>query len=88
MNFNDYTYDLKLSNRTQNIDVIDISNTDVWIQRTDSNRNYASTVTKVDNDSRETAIYNSLRTGSGDLASVTTNIDNSIAINFRRWYIW
>ena len=82
MNFNDYTYDLKLSNRTQNIDVIDISNTDVWIQRTDSNRNYVSTVTKVDNDSRETAIYNSLRTGSGDLASVTTNIDNSIAINF------
>jgi hypothetical protein len=82
MNFSDYTYDLKLSNRTQNIDVIDISNTDVWIQRTDSNRNYISSVTTVDNDSRETAIYNSLRTGSGDLASVTTNIDNSIAINF------
>jgi len=82
MNFSDYTYDLKLSNRTQNIDVIDISNTDVWIQRTDSNRNYTSSVTTVDNDSRETAIYNSLRTGSGDLASVTTNIDNSIAINF------
>ena len=82
MNFSDYTYDLKLSNRTQNIDVIDISNTDVWIQRTDSNRNYQSSVSKVDNDSRETAIYNSLRTGSADLVSVTTNIDNSIAINF------
>ena len=31
---------------------------------------YESSVTKVDNDTRETAIYNSLRTGSGDLVTL------------------
>ena len=43
---------------------------------------YQSSVTKVDNDTRETAIYNSLRTGSGDLVSVHTNIDNSVELRY------
>ena len=38
---------------------------------------------KVDNDTRETAIYNSLRTGNmGDLVSVHTNIDNSVELRY------
>ena len=82
MQFSDYSYNTKMSNRVQAIGATNISNTDVWVQKLDSNNAYLSSVAIVDNDSRETAIYNALRNGSGDLASITTNIDNSIQINF------
>ncbi len=82
LNFEDFAFNVKLSNVTKSIDAINISNTDVWLQRIDSNGRYLSSVQIVDNDSKETAIYNSLRTGSGDIASITTNVDNSIKVNF------
>ena len=82
MKFSDYTFNAKMSNRVQVINAPNVSNTDVWIQKIDSNSAYLSSVAIVDNDSRETAIYNALRNSSGDLASVTTNVDNSIQINF------
>ena len=78
-----FSYLTKLSNRVEVIDDVNISNSDVWIQKIDlSSGSYVSSVSKVDNDTRETAIYNSLRTGSGDLASVHTNTDNSIEIRY------
>ena len=78
-----FSYLTKLSNRVELINDVDISNSDVWVQKIDLNTNtYISSVTKVDNDTRETAIYNSLRTGSGDLASIHTNTDNSIEIRY------
>ena len=82
LQFQNFTYDLKLSNRVETITTPNISNTDVWIQKIDTQGNYLSSVAVVDNDTRETAIYNSIRNGSGDLASVTTNIDNSIQIKY------
>jgi len=80
--FENLSYTKRLSNRVQILNDTNISNSDVWIQRLDNENNYVSSVSVVDNDSRETAIYNSLRNGNGDLASVTTNIDNSIQINW------
>tara|TARA_B100001057_G_scaffold91069_1_gene87381 strand:+ start:12516 stop:16928 length:4413 start_codon:yes stop_codon:yes gene_type:complete len=78
-----FSYLTKISNRTELIDDVNISNSDVWIQKFDTQAGtYLSSVTKVDNDTRETAIYNSLRTGSGDMASVHTNTDNSIEIRY------
>ena len=78
-----FSYQSKISNRVEIIDDVNISNSDVWIQKIDLATNrYISSVSKVDNDTRETAIYNSLRTGSGDLASVHTNTDNSIEIRY------
>lgn len=94
-----FTYDIKLTNRVQTISDNNISNSDVWIQKVDPQGTYLSSVTKVDNETRETAIYNSLRTGSGDLVSVNTIIDNGIELrypdgifgnaaegNYRVWY--
>ena len=78
-----FRYQSQLSNRVEVIDDSNISNSDVWVQKFDtSNGAYKSSVTKVDNDTRETAIYNSLRTGSGDLVSVHTNVDNSVELRY------
>ena len=99
LGFKDFSYDTKLSNRIEPITENNISNSDVWIQKIDSNRNYMSSVVKVDNETRETAIYNSLRTGSGDLVSINSADNNAIALhypdgvfgnaaygNYRTWY--
>ena len=78
-----FRYQSQLSNRVEVIDDSDISNSDVWVQIFDTSTGaYQSSVTKVDNDTRETAIYNSLRTGNGDLVSVHTNIDNSVELRY------
>ena len=78
-----FRYLTQLSNRTEIVNDTDISNSDVWVQKVDSSSGtYLSSVTKVDNDTRETAIYNSLRTGNGDLVSIHTNIDNSLELRY------
>ena len=78
-----FRYLTQLSNRTEVVNDTDISNSDVWVQKVDSSSGtYLSSVTKVDNDTRETAIYNSLRTGNGDLVSIHTNIDNSLELRY------
>jgi len=59
-----------------------ISNTDVWVQKVDNTNTYSSSVTKVDNDTRETAIYNSLRNGNGDIVSVNTINNNAIELHY------
>jgi len=59
-----------------------ISNTDVWVQRVDTTNTYSSSVTKVDNDTRETAIYNSLRNGNGDIVSVNTIDNNAVELHY------
>jgi hypothetical protein len=66
----------------ENLNENNISNSDVWIQKIDSNRNYVSSVTKVDNDTRETAIYNSLRTGTGDIVSINSADNNAITLHY------
>ena len=99
LGFEDFTYNTQLSNRIELINENNISNSDVWIQKIDSNRNYVSSVTKVDNDTRETAIYNSLRTGTGDIVSINSADNNAITLhypdgvfgnaaygNYRTWY--
>ena len=78
-----FRYLTQVSNRTEIVNDTDVSNSDIWIQKVDSSSGtYLSSVTKVDNDTRETAIYNSLRTGNGDLVSVHTNIDNSVELRY------
>ena len=78
-----FRYQSQLSNRVEVIDDSDISNSDVLVQiLIHQTLAYQSSVTKVDNDTRETAIYNSLRTGLGDLVSVHTNIDNSVELRY------
>jgi hypothetical protein len=99
LGFKDFSYNTQISNRIEPITENNISNSDVWIQKIDSNRNYMSSVVKVDNETRETAIYNSLRTGSGDLVSINSADNNAIALhypdgvfgnaaygNYRTWY--
>jgi len=82
LSFEDENYTTTLSNRTQSITDINISNSDVWVQKLDSQRAYVSSVTKVDNDTRETAIYNALRTGSGDIVSVNSIENNRIELHY------
>ena len=82
LNYEDNTYRTVISNRKQKIDAIDISNSDVWVTKIDSSSAYVSSVTKVDNETRETAIYNALRTGSGDLVSINSGDNNSIELNY------
>ena len=99
LGFKDFSYTTQISNRIEPISENNISNSDVWIQKIDSDRNYISSVVKVDNDTRETAIYNSLRTGSGDLVSINSADNNAITLhypdgvfgnaaygNYRTWY--
>ena len=82
LSFKDENYTKTISNRTQQIADINISNSDVWIQKLDSQRAYVSSVTKVDNDTRETAIYNALRTGSGDIVSINSIENNRIELHY------
>jgi hypothetical protein len=99
LGFEDFTYNTQVSNRIQRVNAINISNSDVWIQKIDSTSVYVSSVTKVDNETRETAIYNSLRTGSGDIVSINSADNNTIQLhypdgifgnaaygNYRAWY--
>lgn len=99
LGFKDFSYTTQISNRIEPISENNISNSDVWVQKIDSDRNYISSVVKVDNDTRETAIYNSLRTGSGDLVSINSADNNAITLhypdgvfgnaaygNYRTWY--
>ena len=82
LNYEDNTYRTVISNRKQKIDAIDVSNSDVWVTKIDSSSAYVSSVTKVDNETRETAIYNALRIGSGDLVSINSGDNNSIELNY------
>ena len=99
LKFENFSYTTKISNLIETVATGNISNTDVWVQRVDSTNTYSSSVTKVDNDTRETAVYNSLRTGNGDLVSVNTIDNNAIELhygdgvfgnaasgNYRVWY--
>jgi hypothetical protein len=99
LEYQDFSYATKISNRIETINETNISNSDVWVQKIDSARSYVSTVTSIDNDTRETAIYNSLRTGSGDIVSINSIDNNGIELhypdglfgnaavgNYRTWY--
>jgi hypothetical protein len=90
---------MNISNRVQTVAKNNISNTDVWIQKINSAGAIVGEVVKVDNDTRETAIYNSLRSGTSDIVSVNTTIDNGVELhypdgifgnsafgNYRVWY--
>jgi len=78
----DKNYKTVISNRRQKVNGINISNSDVWVTKTNSDNAYVSSVTKVDNQTRETAIYNALRTGSGDIVSVSSIDNNSVELNY------
>ena len=99
LQFENFSYSTKISNLIETVATNNISNTDVWVQRVDNTNTYSSSVTKVDNDTRETAIYNSLRNGNGDIVSVNTINNNAIELhygdgvfgnaasgNYRVWY--
>jgi len=82
LQFENFSYSVKMSNRVETITNENVSNTDVWVHKLNSDLSYKSSVTKVDNDTRETAIYNSLRTGNGDLVNISTNSSNSIELRY------
>lgn len=80
--FENFNYLSKISNLVETVGAANISNTDVWVQKIDSSNTYVSSVTKVDNDTRETVAYNALRTGSGDIVSVNSITDNAIELHY------
>lgn len=82
LKYTDLNYDVKIPNRIQQVLENDISNNDVWLQRIDTDGKFINTVTLVDNNSRETAIFNSLRNGNGDIVNVTTAANNTIDLTF------
>jgi hypothetical protein len=82
LGYEDKNYTSVISNRRQKISEVNISNSDVWVTKVDSNKSYLSSVSKVDNQSRETAIFNALRTGSGDIVSVSSTDNNSIELTY------
>lgn len=97
--YKDFQYNTKISNRVEPMDINNVSNSDVWVQKINNLGEYSSSVTKVDNDTRETAIFNSLRNGNGDIVNVTTLDNNAISLhypdgvfgnaafgNYRVWY--
>jgi len=97
--YKDFQYNTKMSNRVEPIDIDNVSNSDVWVQKINNLGEYSSSVTKVDNDTRETAIFNSLRNGNGDIVNVTTLDNNAVSLhypdgvfgnaafgNYRVWY--
>jgi len=97
--YKDFQYSTKISNRVESMSVDNVSNSDVWIQKINNLGEYTSSVTKVDNETRETAIFNSLRNGNGDIVNVTTLDNNAISLhypdgvfgnaavgNYRVWY--
>ena len=99
LQFENFSYSTKISNLIETVATNNISNSDVWVQKVDNTNTYSSSVTKVDNDTRETAIYNSLRNGNGDIVSVNTINNNAIELhygdgvfgnaasgNYRVWY--
>ena len=82
LKYKDLNYTTKISNRVERIAENNISNTDVWIQRIKDTGEVISEVAKVDNDTRETAIYNILRSGDGNMLSVNTEENNQIRLQF------
>lgn len=82
LRFKDFDYTNKLSNRIENIRDANISNTDVWVQKLTSGGSYKNSVAIVDNATRQNAIYNALRTGSNDLASVKSLKENAVQITY------
>ena len=77
-----FTYNINITNRVQTISKENISNSDVWVQKVDSSGNIINEVTKLDNETRETAIYNAMRTGSGDMVSVKTTLENGVELHY------
>lgn len=99
LSYKDFQYGNKISNRIEPMSVENVSNSDVWVQKINNLGEYSSSVTKVDNDTRETAMFNSLRYGNGDIVNVTTLDNNAIELhypdgvfgnaaygNYRVWY--
>ena len=82
LKYKDVSYTTQLSNRIEQILDTNISNTDVWVQRTDATGAVQNEVVKVDNDTRETAIYHSIKNGNGDIVSVHTLQDNKVELVF------
>jgi len=82
LQYRDFHYTSRLSNRIEVITEPNISNSDVWIQRIDDNGKVLNEVKVIDNDTRETAIYNIFRDGNGDMASIHTADNNQIRIQY------
>lgn len=78
----DFNYNTKQANRTETIYETDISNSDVWVQKLDTNNNIVGSVTKVDNTTRENAIYNEFRDGTQDIVAVNSLSENRIELQY------
>lgn len=99
LKFKDVDYTNKLTNRIERINDLNISNTDIWVQKLTNSGQYQKSVTLVDNTTRQNAIYNALKNNTSDLASVRTREDNTVDIvypdgiygnaaygKYRMWY--
>lgn len=82
MKSRDFSYETKLSNRIERIADANISNSDVWVQKISSSGDYLSDVQKVDNDTRETAIYHTLKNRNADIVRIGTLEENAIELSF------
>lgn len=82
LNFTDFNYETPLENREQNLNVLNINETDVWVQEVTSVGGVVNQWTKIPNTVGQTLNYNSKSLGTRNLYSVENNDNNGIKIKF------
>ena len=80
--FQDYNFDQPVQDRTVDINVSDINNTDVWVQEISSIGLTQANWKKVPTLSGQSVIYNSLALSERNIFEVKTKLDDQISIQF------
>lgn len=80
--FQDYNFDQPVQDRTVDIDVDDINNTDVWVQEINSSGLTQANWKKVPTLSGQSVIYNSLALSERNIFEVKTRLNDQISIQF------
>ena len=80
--YQDFNFDQPVENRTVNIDVEDINNTDVWVQEISSTGLVETNWKKVPALSGQNIIYNSLALSERNTFEVNTRLNDQISIQF------
>ena len=80
--YQDFNFDQPVENRTVDIDVADINNTDVWVQEISSTGLVENNWKKVPALSGQNIIYNSLALSERNTFEVNTRLNDQISIQF------
>jgi hypothetical protein len=82
LSFNDYIFERALPNRTLDLAVANINETDVFVQQLDENAVRQTTWDKVSNLSGQTLLYNNLGLNKRNVYSVDNLFDDGIRVRF------